>query len=382
VSLATPLPQPRSPLVDVVVVGAGVMGAAAAWRLARGGATVVVLDRFPAGHTHGASHGASRMFHHADPSPRYLRLAAEALPLWRDLEAETGAQLLTITGGVDHGDPVTTSAIADVLAAHGVRHEWLDPSDAGLRWPGMRFDGPVLHQPDGAGRIDGDQAVAALTAAARGHGAQVRRPLAATAVDVRHDDLVHVHTPEGVIAARRAVITVGAWTVRLIDGAVDLPPLRVAQEQPAHFPFHDVPPCVARPGAWPTFVHHGPGAYGLADPCGDVKVGLQGTGVECDPDRPIVSPEQGGLARLQDYVATWLPGLDPSRPRPVSRTHTSTADGEFVLRRHGPLVVGAGFADHGLTHAPVVGETLAELAAPPRGGWVTPGLRARPAVAR
>ena len=50
--------------------------------------------------------------------------------------------------------------------------------------PGMRFDGPVLHQPDGAGRIDADHAVAA---AAQGHGALVRRPLTATAVEVRHD---------------------------------------------------------------------------------------------------------------------------------------------------------------------------------------------------
>jgi sarcosine oxidase len=150
VSPTSPLPQPRSPLVDVVVVGAGVMGAAAAWRLARRGAKAVILDRFPAGHTHGASHGASRIFRHADTSPGYLRLAAEALPLWRELEAETGAQLLTITGGVDHGDRATTSLIADVLAEYGVQHEWLEPSDAALRWPGMRFDGAVPN-PTGPG---------------------------------------------------------------------------------------------------------------------------------------------------------------------------------------------------------------------------------------
>ena len=351
-SLATPLPQPRTPLVDVVVVGAGATGAAAAWRLARSGARVVVLDRSP-GHR---THGASRIFHHADPSPRHLRLAAEALPLWRELEAETGAQLLTINGGVDHGDPATTRAIADVLAAHGMRHEWLDPSDAALRWPGMRFDGPVLHQPDGAGRIDADQAVAALTAAARGHGAQVRRSLTASAVEVRHDDLVQVRTSKGVIGARRAVIAVGAGTERLLDGAVELPPLRVTQEQAAHFPFHDALPCVALPGDWPTFTHHGPGVHGLADPCGDVLVGLRSTGVQRDPD---------GLARLQDYVATWLPGLDASRPRPVGCRHASTPDGEFVLERHGPLVVGAGLSDQGFAHAPAVGELLAALVTNP-----------------
>jgi hypothetical protein len=44
-------------------------------------------------------------------------------------------------------------------------------------------------------------------------------------------------------------------------------------------PFHDVPPCVARPGAWPTFIHHAAGASGLANPCSDVKVSLRGTGV-------------------------------------------------------------------------------------------------------
>jgi sarcosine oxidase len=365
VSLIAPLPQPRSPLVDVVVVGAGVMGAAAAWRLARRGAKVVLLDRFPAGHSHGASHGASRIFRHADPSGHYLRMAAEALPLWRELEAETGAQLLTITGGVDHGDRATVSTIAEVLAAHDVRHEWLDPSDAALRWRGMRFDGPVLYQPDGAGRIDADQAVAALTAAARGRNAQVRRRVTVTAVDVRDDDLVHVHTSDGAVAARRAVVAVGAWTGRLLDGAVDLPPLRLTQEQPALFPFHDVPPCVAHPGAWPTFIHHGPGVYGLADPCGDVKVGLQGTGVECDPDQRTFTAEPEGVARLQDYVARWLPGLDASRPRPVSCTYTAAPDGEFILERHGPLVVGAGFSGHGFKHAPAMGEALAALAADP-----------------
>ena len=43
-------------------------------------------------------------------------------------------------------------------------------------------------------------------------------------------------------------------------------------------------------------------------------------------------------------------------------TCTSAPDGEFVLERHGPLVVGAGFSGHGFMHAPAVGETLAALA--------------------
>ena len=354
-----PLPVPRRPLVDVVVVGAGVTGSAAAWRLARRGAKVLVLDRSPAARRH-AAHGASRIFRHADPSGHHLRLAAQALPLWRELEAETGAQLLTITGGVDHGDPGTTAAIAAVLAAHGVRHEWLDPSDAALRWSGMRFDGPVLHQPDGAGRIDADQAVAALVAAARGRGAEVRRRVTATAVEVLGDDLAHVHTSVGVVAARRVVVAAGVDTASLLDGAVAPPAPRVVWEPAALFPFHDVPPCVARPGAWPTFVHHGPGGHGLADPCGDVRVGLRAAGDDRDRDDHTAAAE--GLARLQDYVAAWLPGLDASRPRPVTATSSARpADGLRPVR-HGPVVVGGSTGGHGLGQAPAVGEVLAELA--------------------
>ena len=219
-SPALPLPRPRAPLVDFVVVGAGVMGAATAWQLARRGSRVVLLDRFAAGHTRGASHGASRIYRQAYDSARYLRLAAQALPLWRELEAETGAALLTITGGVDHGEPAAMAEVAATLAAHDVRHEWLDPDQAALRWPGMRFAGPVLHQPDRAGRIHAAQAVAAFTAAAGGHGAEVRRPVAVTGIDVRGDQLVRVHTSDGVIGARGVVVTAGAWTSRLLKGLV------------------------------------------------------------------------------------------------------------------------------------------------------------------
>ncbi|TMK83691.1 MAG: FAD-dependent oxidoreductase [Actinobacteria bacterium] len=50
------------PRADVVVVGAGVMGAAAAWRLARAGRDVMLLEQFEVGHDHGSSHGAARVF--------------------------------------------------------------------------------------------------------------------------------------------------------------------------------------------------------------------------------------------------------------------------------------------------------------------------------
>ena len=363
--MSAPHPPTGPVVVDAVVVGGGVMGAAAAWQLARRGREVVLLERFGPAHTRGASHGTSRIYRQTYLAAPYVRLAEEALALWQELEAETGAALLTITGGVDHGDPRRTGELARSLAVHGIAHHWLDPDDAALRWPGMRFDGPALVQPDRSGRLHADHAVAALTTAAGRLGAEVRHNSPATGIRVRSDPLVQIDTPPRAVLGPSAVVAVGAWTAGMLDGLVPLPPLRVTQEQPAHFPRPGIPERPPDQHQWPTFVHHTPdsgGVYGLTAPNGDVKVGLHGVGPACDPERRTFRPEPGQLRRLQEYVAAWLPGLDHTRPDPISCTYTTTPDSNFVVRRTGPLVVGAGFSGHGFKFAPAIGRVLADLA--------------------
>src|SRR5206468_4042882 len=78
---------------DVVVVGAGAMGSATAWWLARWGADVVLLEQFEAGHHRGSSHGSTRIFRLAYPEPVHVEMARQALPLWRDLEDDAGREL-------------------------------------------------------------------------------------------------------------------------------------------------------------------------------------------------------------------------------------------------------------------------------------------------
>src|SRR5438552_16206003 len=110
---------------DVVVVGAGVMGLAAARALARAGREPLVLEQFRVGHTHGSSHGATRIFRLAYEESEWVRLAQEALPLWRELEAESGETLLELTGLVDLlDDPARLTATLD---AAGTTYEPLSP---------------------------------------------------------------------------------------------------------------------------------------------------------------------------------------------------------------------------------------------------------------
>ena len=360
--------------VDTVVIGGGAMGSATAWQLARRGRSVTVLERFAPGHVNGASHGASRNFNTAYADPTYVAMLAEALPLWRELEAETRTVVLRQVGVVNHGANPSFDRVAAMLSRVGLGAEFLAPEAAAERWPGIRFDGRVLFAPD-AGRVNADAAVTALQTAAVAAGADVRHGARVLRLEVRGEDRVHVTHESGTIIARRAVVTVGAWTGGLLAGVIPVPRLTVTQEQPAHFALRDASPAAAARAEteWPGF-NHAPAwsdprygywyspVYGMYTPGQGIKAGWHGVGPGTEPDARSFQAEPVQLAALARYVREWLPGADPDTADPVSCTYTTTVDEDFVLDRVGPVIVGAGFSGHGFKFTPAVGRILADLA--------------------
>ncbi|MBB2942695.1 sarcosine oxidase [Actinoplanes lutulentus] len=339
-------------MIDVVVVGGGAMGSAAAWQLARRGKDVLLLERFAPGHHQGASHGASRIFRLVYAEPDYIALARRALTLWSELESATGTDLLDLTGGVDHGDPALVEPIAAAMDAAGVPGQWLARDEAAERWPGLRFDGPAFFHPS-TGRVHADHAVTALQAAAASQGAVVKHETPVRHIVVRGNDHAEVVTDDGVVHARRVVVAVGAWTSKLLPFPVSL---TVTQEQPAHF----TP--LSEDVRWPSFIHHGHEVYGMLTPGEGVKVGLHGTGIPVDPDSRDFAAEPSRAAQLADYVRSWVPGVDPATAAPISCTYTTTPTSDFIVDRTGPLVVAAGFSGHGFKFTPAIGELVADLA--------------------
>jgi sarcosine oxidase len=351
-------------MASVIVVGAGVMGSAAAWRLALRGGPVTLLDRYGPDHRWGASHGSARIFRLTYPEDDYVRLGHAGLPLWAELGRLADGPLLTMTGAVDHGPADVVETLHSGLVRAGVAAELLDPAEAGRRWPALRFDASVMFHRD-AGRIHADRSVRTLRAAAAARGAVVRHGVAVESVRAGGPG-VRVRTSDGeVLSADAAVVAAGAWTPGLLDG-LGLPPMRVTLERPTHF----------RPRsdslAWPSFLHH-PGAglpaaeypvlaYGLAAEDG-IKIGLHGVGavVDPDPDRHDRRPDPALRRRLADYVRRWVPGVDPDSGVPDGCLYTTTPDHDFVVDRSGPVTVLAGFSGHGFKFAPAIGELAARL---------------------
>lgn len=362
---------------DVVVIGAGAMGSATAYWLARDGRDVVLVEQFERGHDRGSSHGGTRIFRFAYADPIYVGMARAALDLWREVESVSGQTLVERTGAVDHGDPASVAATAHAMAVAGARHEILTPEAAVERWPGMRFDGDVIFHPDG-GRCYADRAVRTFQDQAVANGADVHFGLGPARLEVHDAGGVTVRAGESEWRAGVAVVTAGAWVGRVLAGAGlggGLPPLRTTQEQIQHFPFR---PGHDDPAAWPSFIHHRPfWHYGLFAPGEGVKVAVHLGGTEVDPDH---RPERDlTLERdIVDYVGRWLPGLEPTPGHRATCLYTITPTEDFVLDRAGPVVVGSPCSGHGFKFAPLIGRMLADLAQdrPP-----SPDLAARFALA-
>lgn len=84
---------------DILVIGLGAMGSAALYQLARRGVKAVGLDRFAPPHTMGSSHGETRITRQAVGEGRdYVPLVLDTHRIWRELEAETSAELLNPCG--------------------------------------------------------------------------------------------------------------------------------------------------------------------------------------------------------------------------------------------------------------------------------------------
>src|SRR2546427_7113071 len=89
------------PTADIIVLGLGAMGSAAAYHLARRGVRVLGIEQYTPAHAQGSSHGRSRVIREAYfEHPDYVPLIQRAYELWRGLEREAGERLLVMTGGL------------------------------------------------------------------------------------------------------------------------------------------------------------------------------------------------------------------------------------------------------------------------------------------
>src|SRR3954469_11888619 len=205
---------------DVIVVGVGGMGSAAAWHLARRGRRVLAIERYDIPHAMGSSHGVTRIIrlpYYEDPA--YVPLLHRAYALWRELEAATGERVLHTHGSLDGGlaDGEGFGGALTSARLHGLAHEVLTGAEVNDRFPGYRLPAGhrAIFQPQG-GYVMSERAIVAHVRAAQAAGAEIHAREQVLGWEAKPGgEGVVVTTDRGRYEAGRLVLTAGAWMADL-----------------------------------------------------------------------------------------------------------------------------------------------------------------------
>lgn len=353
---------------DVIVIGAGVMGSAAAYHLARDGWRTLLIERFEIGHTQGSSHGESRIFRFAYNNPDYARLAMQSYPHWRALEAASGERLLEVIGGLDIAHEPShypdVDAVADALTQVGGRFERLDAAQIRARYPQWKLGdaATAVFSPD-SGFLRATRCVQVMVEQAAKHGATVREREPVTAIHAGRP--VEVVTTAGRYRADKLIIAGGAWINDLIRFVGLQLPVQVEQEQVTYFtPLHSAD--AFRADRFPIFIHWRSPivAYGfpIIEKPG-VKVGFHREKQVVHPDAPRI-PRDGTTQQVLAYVRAHLPDAAGAPFEPTACLYTTTPNEDFVIDfapDFDNIVICSACSGHGFKFGAGIGRALADL---------------------
>ncbi len=353
---------------DVIVLGLGGFGSAAAYHAARRGATVLGLEQFTPAHDRGSSHGETRIIRQAYfEHPDYVPLLTRAYQLWSELERDAGRKLFTRAGLMISGPPDGEAVAGTKLAAqqHGLPLENLTRNEATRRFPlfSIPDDHEIVFEAN-AGYLAVEDCTRAHLEMAQRLGADLRFqcPVASWESDGR---TVVVRTERDEFSAKQLIITAGAWAPACLDGLNV--PLTVVRKFVGWFPLSD--DSLARADDGPTFFFEigRQQFYGFPPLDGrTVKVAEHSGG------EPISDPSQVDRRQRPDdslslatFLRQCLPAVEPTVVRHSVCLYTRTPDLHFVVDQHPRfenVAFGCGFSGHGFKFTSVIGEVLAELA--------------------
>lgn len=363
-------------VADAIVIGLGAMGSAAALQLARRGAKVVGIDRFSPPHEHGSSHGETRITREAiGEGECYVPLVKRAHEIWREIEAETGEELLVQCGGLvlsgaRSSHPKKAGFLDQTVAAarrYNIPHEVLSAEEVRTRFPQFVLEGDerAYFEP-GAGFVYPERCIAAQLRLAAQAGASIRTGEIVTAISSSGSG-VRVETDRGVYEAGRAILSAGAWNPGL--AVSPLGHMSIHRQVLNWFEAED--PAQYTPGRFPVFIwmhgSEGDQSYGFPIPPGTegLKVATETyertLGSPDEIDRTVASVETAFT--YDKHVRGRLRGVTERCLKSKTCLYTLAPDSRFVIDAHPEndrLTIVSACSGHGFKHSAAIGEAVAE----------------------
>ncbi|HEX3944442.1 MAG TPA: N-methyl-L-tryptophan oxidase [Rhizomicrobium sp.] len=365
------------PHYDVAIAGLGAMGASAALQLSKRGARIIGFDRFNPPHSFGSSHGETRVTRLAIGEGEHLTpLAMRSHELWREIESETAARLLSERGALiissernaaqTHVSGFFRRTVA-VATKFGIRHEILSAAQIRVRWPqfNVRDDEIGYFEPTG-GFVRPEECVHAELMLARRYGAELHVNEPVLEFDASTGG-VTVATRRGRNSADRLIIAAGAWLPELL-GEQYARLFKVYRQTQVWFEVEDTG--LFAPDRFPVFIwelqNSTQGIYGFPalDGARAIKIAserFETTTTPAEVNRDVSADQ---VAALHDLVAPNLYGVTSRCLKSAACLYTVAPDFGFIIDTHPDcerIIIASPCSGHGFKHSPAIGEMLADM---------------------
>ena len=355
---------------DSIVIGAGSMGMAASYYLAKEGYNTLCIDAFTPPHDFGSHHGDTRLIRYAyGEGEQYVPFVLRAKKLWEELSLLTERQLFHQVGVLNfspENDPHMQTIYASSVN-FDLPIERMNAADIEARWPGITVPNDMIayYEPT-SGVLFTEAILHTYYELATAHGMQLHANDKAVSIDVQSDTYVEVTTASGqTFSANNVIISVGAWSKELlasIDVHVPITPIRKT------FAWYEADEALYGDSTFPGFayINNEEGYYGFPSIDGaGLKVGRHDSGQEINPNnaRAAFGEVEGDKEDLQSFLQTFMPQVGELK---FGKTcmYAMTPDEHFIIDiapRHKNVAIAGGFSGHGFKFASAVGEALKDL---------------------
>ncbi|WP_342442829.1 N-methyl-L-tryptophan oxidase [Lysinibacillus sp. FSL K6-0075] len=350
---------------DVIIVGAGSMGMAAGYYLAKEGKKVLMLDAFTPPHEEGSHHGDTRIIRFAyGEGASYVPFVKRAGELWYELESLVNESLFLQTGVVNIGEP-TCAFIRNVKASaalYDLALEHYSAAEAMNKWPGLFLPANLVacFEPT-AGVLRVEACIRAYKKLALEAGASLQTNEKVLAIQA--GDIVQVQTVHNSYKAKHLIVTAGAWATELlqtVDVSIPATPTRKT------FAWFEADEQLYRDEVFPAYCFELADStyYGFPSIDGaGLKLGRHDGGDVVNPNDPLRPFDASDTVDLQNFIDQFMPQHGTLKYGKTCK-YSMTPDEDFIidfLPEHQNIVIAAGFSGHGFKFSSAVGEALAEL---------------------
>jgi sarcosine oxidase len=352
---------------DVIVLGLGGIGSAAAYWLAKRGARVIGLEQFELGHDRGESQDHSRIIRLSYHDARYVRLAQAAYASWEEVERESGDRLVVRTGGLDLYPPggiIEQATYTSAMDACGVPYERWAADETMRRYPQFTLDEDVetIFQ-EQSGIAAAARANAAHQRLAAGYGADLREGVRVEAIETTGEE-VAVRVDGRTLRAPQLIVCAGPWTNAALAPLGLQMNLDVTREQVIYL--EPIMIDLFEPERFPIWIWMDePSYYGFpvfGEPA--VKVAQDAGGELTTADTRTFQTDEENRRRVLEFTRRMIPHAVGRERYVKTCLYTLPPDRDFIADRvpgHDRVLLCVG-AGHAFKFSTQLGRVLSELA--------------------